>query len=184
MSTRDRDPTGRPRNSRPRDSAGRPLPHGAEGVQRVDEDVVLDPADTVREAQRLLDAGYPFHAHEVLEAAWKAADGAQRNMWKGLAQLAVGLTHVQRGNAKGAVALLRRGAEGISSFTEPAPHGLDLAGLVSYATALADRIEGSGTGGLSDEDVRPKLTVNQAAAATGPPWSGTPATPPPGRSRR
>ncbi len=160
MRTRDRDPAGRPRNSRPRDAAGRPLPHGTEGVQRVDEDVVLDPADTVREAQRLLDAGYPFHAHEVLEAAWKAADGAQRNLWKGMAQLAVGLTHVQRGNAKGAVALLRRGAEGVSFFTEPAPHGLDLAGLVRYATVLADRIDATGLDGLSDEDVRPKLTVN------------------------
>lgn len=159
MSARDRDPAGRPRNRRPRDAAGRPLPHGAEGVELVDEDVVLDPADTVREAQRLLDAGYPFHAHEVLEVAWKAAGGAQRNVWKGLAQLAVGLTHLQRGNAKGAVALLRRGAEGMRPFVELAPHGLDLAGLVSYATALADRIEGTGIEGLSDEDVRPKLTV-------------------------
>ena len=53
------------------------------------------------EAQRLLDAGLPFHAHEVLEAAWKAAPPDERELWRGLAQLAVGLTHLQRGNGRG-----------------------------------------------------------------------------------
>ena len=75
VSTRDRDQVGRPRSARPRDGAGRPLPHGARGVERVPEDVVLGPEESLAEAQRLLDAGYPFHAHEVLEGAWKAAAG-------------------------------------------------------------------------------------------------------------
>ena len=75
------------------------------------DDLVLGPQESVDEAQRLLDEGMPFHAHEVLEAAWKTAEPAQRELWRGLAQLAVGLTHLQRGNARGAVALLRRGAE-------------------------------------------------------------------------
>jgi hypothetical protein len=75
----------------------------------VPEDIVLGPEEALAEAQRLLDAGYPFHAHEVLEGAWKTADVPDRGMWKGLAQLAVGLTHLQRGNTTGAVALLRRG---------------------------------------------------------------------------
>ena len=34
--------------------------------------------------------GRPFHAHEVLEASWKAAPPAERDLWQGLAQLAVG----------------------------------------------------------------------------------------------
>ncbi|MYW74515.1 DUF309 domain-containing protein, partial [Pseudonocardia sp. SID8383] len=33
--SRDRDDRGRARNARPRDAAGRPLPHGAPGVGRV-----------------------------------------------------------------------------------------------------------------------------------------------------
>ena len=53
----------------------------------------------------------PFHAHEVLEAAWKSGPAQERDLWQGLAQIAVGLTHARRGNARGAVALLRRGAE-------------------------------------------------------------------------
>ena len=98
---RDRDAAGRARNARPRDAAGRPLPRGAVGVERVPDDLVLGPQESVDEAQRLLDEGMPFHAHEVLEAAWKAAEPAQRELWRGLAQLAVGLTHLQRGQRPG-----------------------------------------------------------------------------------
>ncbi|WP_261993079.1 DUF309 domain-containing protein, partial [Streptomyces sp. adm13(2018)] len=42
---------------------------------------------------RLLDAGMPFHAHEVFEDAWKSGPASERDLWQGLAQLAVGLTH-------------------------------------------------------------------------------------------
>ena len=105
---------------------------------------MLTPDEAITEAQRLLDAGYPFHAHEVLESAWKNAADPERAMWKGLAQVAVGLTHLQRGNTAGAVALLRRGAEGIAPSAADAPHGLDLTRVATEATALADRVERSG----------------------------------------
>jgi hypothetical protein len=157
--SRDRDPSGRARNARPRDAAGRPLPRGALGVERVPEDLVLAPDETVREAQRLLDAGMPFHAHEVLEAAWKAASAMERELWRGLAQLAVGLTHLQRGNVRGGVALLRRGAERVAEWRGdhegPAPLGLDLDGLVDHSFALADRVE-RGAPATAD-DLRPRL---------------------------
>ena len=45
--SRDRDPAGRARNARPRDAAGRPLPRGAVGVERVPDDLVLGPEETV-----------------------------------------------------------------------------------------------------------------------------------------
>ncbi|MDT7800531.1 MAG: uncharacterized protein QOI78_3964, partial [Actinomycetota bacterium] len=93
MSRRDRDAEGRARNARPRDGLGRPLPYGADGVERQPEGVVRTPAQTLAEAQRLLDDGKPFHAHEVFEDAWKTSDGPDRELWRGLAQLAVGLTH-------------------------------------------------------------------------------------------
>ena len=158
---RDRDPSGRARNARPRDAAGRPLPRGAPGVERVPEDLVLAPDETVLEAQRLLDAGMPFHAHEVLEAAWKAASAMERELWRGLAQLAVGLTHLQRGNARGGVALLRRGAERVAQWRGdhegPAPLGLDLDGLVDHATTLADRVERGDAATITADDLRPRL---------------------------
>jgi len=134
---RDRDPAGRARNARPRDEAGRPLPRGAAGVERVPDGLVLAPEETVREAQRLLDAGRPFHAHEVLEAAWKAAEPGEGELWRGLAQLAVGLTHAMRGNARGAATLLDRGAGNIAPYAAAPPHGIDVPGLVGWARALA-----------------------------------------------
>ena len=139
---RDRDPSGRARNARPRDASGRPLPPGEAGVERVDEDVVLAPDDALAEAQRLLDGGWPFHAHEILEGAWKAGADDERPFWKGLAQLAVGLTHEQRGNRRGAVSLLRRGAETMSDGTAAgARYGVDTTRLAGWGRARADAVE-------------------------------------------
>jgi hypothetical protein len=141
---RDRDAAGRARNARARDAAGQPLPRGSGGVERVEEDVVLPPDEALDEAQRLIDAGFPFHAHEVLEARWKAAEEGERSLWQGLAQLAVGLTHAQRGNTVGAPALLRRGAERVGAYSGAVPYGLHPDELVGRAVALAERIERSG----------------------------------------
>ena len=110
-------------------------------MDRAPEDLALAPAESLREAQRLVEAGLPFQAHEVLEGTWKATEGAQRPLWQGLAQLAVGLTYLQRGNATGAQSLLRRGAERIEPFAADPPHGIDVAGLARQAVELADQVE-------------------------------------------
>ena len=132
-SPRDRDEQGRARNARPRDGLGRPLPHGEPGVERQPEGVPRLPAESLAEAQRLLDTGRPFHAHEVLEDAWKAAPDAERQLWRGLAQLAVGLTHAARGNTRGAARLVERGAGNVAPYAQAPPHGLDVAGLLDWA---------------------------------------------------
>ncbi|MER6217639.1 MULTISPECIES: DUF309 domain-containing protein [unclassified Streptomyces] len=136
---RDRDGGGRARSARPRDGLGRPLPYGADGVARQPEGVVRAPGETVAEAQRLLDAGMPFHAHEVFEDAWKSGPEQEAALWRGMAQLAVGLTHAARGNSVGGARLLRRGAGGLAG--REGVHGLDLAGLVAWARELAGRVE-------------------------------------------
>ena len=133
---RDRDAEGRARNARPRDASGRPLPYGARGVERAEEDEDLPPDEVFARAQDFLDRGRPFDAHDVLEGAWKAAPADERLLWKGLAQLAVGLTHEQRGNPRGASSLLRRGAETAAGAPEAAArHGVDLAALATWAAA-------------------------------------------------
>lgn len=135
---RDRDPaTGRARNARPRDGLGRPLPYGSPGVARAPEGVVRAPEETLVEAQRLIDAGMPFHAHEVLEDAWKTGPESERGLWRALAQFAVGLTHAARGNTSGAASLLQRAADGLAAFGTP-PHGIDTAALVVWARRAAD----------------------------------------------
>jgi hypothetical protein len=153
---RDRDPAGRARNARPRDGLGRPLPRGMVGVPTTPEDIVLSPTESLREAERLLAAGRPFHAHEVLEGAWKACGDDRRELWKGLAQLAVGITHVRRGNDVGAVRLLTRAADRIEPYAAAAPYGVPVAALTTWARALAARIE-QHRGEVPVEQLAPQL---------------------------
>ncbi|MEU6034389.1 DUF309 domain-containing protein [Actinomadura sp. NPDC047616] len=134
---RDRDEAGRPRNARPRDAYGRPLPRDAVGVPTMPDDLSFTPAEALTEAQRLLDADRPFHAHEVLEAAWKAAEEPERELWRGLAQVAVGITHLRRGNTQGAKALLTRAADRLEPYASDPPHGVDVAGVVRQTRSLA-----------------------------------------------
>lgn len=150
MADRDRDVAGRARNARPRDALGRPLPYDAIGEERAPEGVVRSPEESLTEAQALLDAVRPFHAHEVLEDAWKSAPESERQLWRGLAQLAVGLTHALRGNARGAATLLGRGADNVESYAGTPPHGIDVRSLVTWSRELARRAAADG-----DFDVRP-----------------------------
>ena len=186
--TRDRDPAGRPRNARPRDALGRPLdPAGGpgSGTDRIPDDLVITGAEAAALADRLLRDGRPFHAHEVLEAAWKSGPPGERDLWQGLAQIAVGLTHARRGNARGAVALLSRGAErvrgyqaGASSQDEASsdhegsrggtgsqraagrlasPFGMNVDAFLAAADDLAARIERDSLDGIPPADLSPGL---------------------------
>lgn len=107
---RDRDPEGRPRNARPRDAYGRPLPYGEQGMPRVPDDYAPTTEQALADGRRFLREGLPFNAHEVFEGRWKCAPEEERELWQGLAQICVGLTHLQRGNGRGAVTLFSRGA--------------------------------------------------------------------------
>ena len=132
MNDRDRDEHGRAQQARPRDELGRPLPYGAEGVQPISEEP-RSPEATLAYARELLDAGRPFAAHEALEVRWKSCPDEERELWQGLAQLCVGLTHHARGNAVGAARLVDSAAAHLSTYERTAgpTDGLDLASLVA-----------------------------------------------------
>lgn len=151
---RDRDPEGRAENQRPRDALGRPLPYGAEGVPRVPADAEFTPEEGLSEAQRLLDAGYAFNAHEVLEAVWKSAPEPERELWRGLAQVAVGITHAQRGNRVGAARLLRRGADRVASYGPHGPYRVAIIGVTEHARRLASDIEVGSTNPVEPAGLR------------------------------
>ncbi len=160
MTERDRDESGRPRSARPRDALGRPLPPGSAGVARVPDDLVLAPAETLAYAQDLLDRGLAFNAHEVLEAAWKNGPADEQALWQALTQLAVGITHAQRGNLKGAATLLRRASAHLAQGDRPVPHGIDTAGLVGFADALIDDLAAGVD--VTASRLRPRLVIRNA----------------------
>lgn len=127
------------RPERPRDAAGRPLPYGQPGVPPVRDDPNRSPAATLALADEYLAGGRPFAAHEVLEGAWKNRPDRERDLWQGLAQVAVGLTHLQRGNPTGATALLRRGVEHLSG--QAGIEGCDPSRIAAAAATIADLVE-------------------------------------------
>lgn len=140
---RDRDQRGRPRNARPRDSLGRPLPRG-ETNEFVEEQLPDDP-------ERLLDIGIEhfnarrfFQAHEAWEAAWHPSPDKERDFWQGMTQIAVGFTHYQRGNPRGSATLLNRGARRISGYGD-VYKGVPVARLAAAARKAAASIERAGT---------------------------------------
>lgn len=133
------------------------MPPGTAGVEGVPDELALSADETLAEAQRLLDAGRAFQAHEVLESMWKAAPGIERELWRGLAQLAVGLTHARRGNAVGAVELLKRAASRVEEYAGQPPYGVDVVGLVAWARALVIHIEQDGLAGLTLGHLTPRL---------------------------
>ncbi|MCW2499865.1 MAG: Domain of uncharacterized function [Frankiales bacterium] len=116
--------------TRSRDALGRPLPDGHPDAVAPVPEQALPPEQALDLAQALLDEGRAFFAHEVLEAVWKASPAQERDYWQGLAQLCVGVTHLQRGNVEGAVTLLRRGASHLSGR------------LAAWGTAEAARLAG------------------------------------------
>jgi uncharacterized protein len=131
---RDRNAEGRPEQARPRDKLGRPLPYGAQGVEPVPEEP-LPPHEALAFARALADDGRHFSAHEVLEARWKAGPEHERDLWQGLAQICVGITHARRGNPVGSERLIQRGVGRLRSYRQTGSdtYGLDLDAVVRCA---------------------------------------------------
>jgi predicted metal-dependent hydrolase len=74
----------------------------------------------------------------VLEAVWKVAPPAEADLWRGLAQLAVAVTHAARGNPTGARALAQRAAENLAAYESDPPHAVDVAALRDWCAAAAE----------------------------------------------
>jgi hypothetical protein len=125
---------------RERDAFGRPVPAGSpEAVEPVPEHA-LPPVEALALARDLLARERPFFAHDVLEARWKQAPAEERDLWQGLAQVCVGLTHVQRGNPVGAARLLRRGADRLTTYGGAA-YDVDVAAVARRAMSAAADVD-------------------------------------------
>jgi predicted metal-dependent hydrolase len=95
----------------------------------------LAPHAALQKARELIDEGRPFAAHEVLEARWKAAPRDEGDLWQGLAQLCVALTHAARGNKVGAERLYERAGDRLTAFasTGRGTYGVDVMAAARHA---------------------------------------------------
>jgi hypothetical protein len=121
------------------------MPYGGAGVAPVSEQP-LPPLPTITSARELLADGRPFSAHEVFEARWKAGPEAERDLWQGLAQLCVGITHAERGNLTGALRLIGRARARLVTYaaTGGPNYGLDFSHIVGW---IREREGDPGAGG-------------------------------------
>jgi hypothetical protein len=126
---------------RPRDRLGRPQPWGAENALELEDFDNLSLEENHRLGREHFAARRYFPAHEAWETAWKQArDTEDAEFYKGLSQLGAGFVHLLRGNAHGAVRLLRRAASRIVRYPD-GHHGVASISVARSAEALADEIE-------------------------------------------
>jgi hypothetical protein len=80
----------------------------------------LEPADADRLFRRgaaLFNGARYWHAHEAWETLWRAAPDEDRDFYQGLIQVAAGLLHLERRNARGARNKLREGLTKLRPYT-------------------------------------------------------------------
>jgi predicted metal-dependent hydrolase len=101
----------------------------------------LSTAENNRLGVAYFTGGQYFGAHEAWETCWKQAAGTpEEEGFKGLAQLAAGYVHLQRGNPSGCRVLLRRA---IGRLSRAAAHwqSPDTARLIADAEAVLSSME-------------------------------------------
>ena len=98
------------------------------------------PSATLLAAIRQFNNGAYFVCHETLEELWNDRLDPLRDIYKGVLQIAVGLLHLERGNERGARALLSRGVELVSPF-RPSCLAIDLEGLIDQAETVLKWID-------------------------------------------
>jgi hypothetical protein len=96
-----------------------------------------------------------FEVHEVLEAVWKTATGAERQALQGVIQIAVAFHHLAHGNRRGARTLLVEGRGRLGSVPLSVLPALDVARLLA-STAPWEAALGRGA---SPEDAPPRLEL-------------------------
>ena len=131
----------RQKPERPRDELGRPLPWGDETRLRLPNFDAMSIEENDRAARRFLRERNFFGAHEAWETAWKQAKGTgEEELFKGLSQMGAGYVHLLRGNAHGAMTLLRRGASRVGTYPSGV-HGIETEALAARLEADAEAVE-------------------------------------------
>jgi hypothetical protein len=96
---------------------------------------------TLAEAGALFDAGLYFEVHEHLEPRWFRASGDEREILRGLIQVAVGFQHLANDNVAGAKLLL---AEGAARLAGREIAGVEVDSLARAAGECSRMLQASG----------------------------------------
>jgi hypothetical protein len=103
----------------------------------------LDPYEVerlFREGVALFNGARYWHAHEAWETIWRAAPARERDFYQGLIQVAAGLLHLERRNARGARNKLSEGVGKLRPF-EPVHHGIFVNELIGRADRLIRELD-------------------------------------------
>jgi len=103
----------------------------------------LDPEraeETFRRGVALFNGVRYWHAHEALEELWRAAGDEDRDFYQGLIQLAAGLLHLQRRNARGARNKLGEGIAKLRAY-QPTHKGIFVNELVGKAERTLEDLD-------------------------------------------
>lgn len=97
------------------------------------------PAEAFLEGVALFNAGEFYRQHDVFEKHWMADPRPIRDLYQGVLQIGVALHHVETGNYRGAVKMLRRGLPRLRRLP-PVCQTLDVAALRRQARAIHDEL--------------------------------------------
>ncbi|PZR62948.1 MAG: hypothetical protein DLM71_05915 [Chloroflexi bacterium] len=103
----------------------------------------IDAADArslLREGVALFNGARYWHAHETWETLWRAAAEDDRAFYQGLIQVAAGLLHLQRRNARGARAKLTEGIAKLEGYM-PSHRGIVVTELVRGVQGILADLE-------------------------------------------
>ena len=101
----------------------------------------------VRKFWQLFEKQEFFESHEVLEELWMAVTGSERNLYKGLIQIAVSLHHLGDGNLRGARKVFDTARDLLEPY-QPSGAGVRLDHLVNDTRVLVEEHERAVARGL------------------------------------
>ncbi len=96
-----------------------------------------------RQGVALFNGARYWHAHEAWETLWRAAPDEERDFYQGLIQVAAGLLHLQRRNARGARNKLDEGLARLRPYA-PSHHGVLVNELIGACARLLVELRAGG----------------------------------------
>ena len=110
------------------------------------------PSALFLEGVELFNAGQFYRQHEVFEEHWMEDERPVRDLYQGILQIGVAFHHVERGNYRGAIKMLRRGLLRLRPLP-PVAQNLDVASLRRSARAIHDELVILGPERMSEFDL-------------------------------